>query len=381
LHILCEANQADSGEDRIRAAELLAKLQTDKLTGPRWSRFITRYLPPVFTDALRDSPQAAISMLDSKSENPELIWDDETRAKVKMIIKNELNQLYTMQQNDLSAKWNSGNINDRCAYADVIANELIIGGVFLRLFVQNPSWQVRHPKQFCTELMERILDLMPKPTAELQLVTEAFVALIVNHPTTVDQLPAQGYLPQFCQAMTSSNSDASRSAILILSRLTENTYCADSLAKLDCIGGILKSMKNQPSLVRESAHALKCLLKRSCTELAAQMISSGMVEYLLKLLADPMPGVENSSAAKAEIVDALKSVCLDLQYGEKISEMLNKSPIWAQYRDQRHDLFLPAQRTQAITGGSTGIAGYLTEGMFTPPASHFAPPPPVASDK
>ncbi|VDK30772.1 unnamed protein product, partial [Anisakis simplex] len=29
LHILCEANQADSGEDRIRAAELLAKLQTD----------------------------------------------------------------------------------------------------------------------------------------------------------------------------------------------------------------------------------------------------------------------------------------------------------------------------------------------------------------
>lgn len=61
-------------------------------------------------------------------------------------------------------------------------------------------------------------------------------------------------------------------------------------------------------------------------------------------------GVENAAAAKAEIVDALKSVCLDLQYGEKITEILNKSPIWAQYRDQRHDLFLPAQRTQAIAG-------------------------------
>lgn len=44
---------------RILAAELLAKMQADKLTGPRWSRFIVRFLPPIFTDALRDSPQTA----------------------------------------------------------------------------------------------------------------------------------------------------------------------------------------------------------------------------------------------------------------------------------------------------------------------------------
>lgn len=46
-------------ESRIASAELLAKLQCDKLSGPRWNRFITRYLPPIFADALRDSPCAA----------------------------------------------------------------------------------------------------------------------------------------------------------------------------------------------------------------------------------------------------------------------------------------------------------------------------------
>jgi DnaJ homolog subfamily C member 13 len=61
-------------------------------------------------------------------------------------------------------------------------------------------------------------------------------------------------------------------------------------------------------------------------------------------------GVENSPAAKAELVDALKSACRDPQYGQKITDELNKSSIWSQYRDQRHDLFLPASRTQAITG-------------------------------
>ncbi|EJW69800.1 hypothetical protein WUBG_19291, partial [Wuchereria bancrofti] len=51
-------------------------MQADKLTGPRWSRFIVRFLPPIFTDALRDSPQTALSMFDSTHENPELIWND-----------------------------------------------------------------------------------------------------------------------------------------------------------------------------------------------------------------------------------------------------------------------------------------------------------------
>ena len=67
---------------------------------------------------------------------------------------------------------------------------------------------------------------------------------------------------------------------------------------------------------------------------------------------------------------------MDLKVGERITAILNASPIWAQYKDQRHDLFLPTSRTQAITGGNTGIAGYLTDGQ------HIAlptqpPPPPV----
>ncbi|KAK6046858.1 hypothetical protein COOONC_15639 [Cooperia oncophora] len=54
----CAPSESDSGE-RLLAAELLTKLQSDKLTGPRWTRFITKYLPPIFADALRDSPNTA----------------------------------------------------------------------------------------------------------------------------------------------------------------------------------------------------------------------------------------------------------------------------------------------------------------------------------
>ena len=89
---------------------------------------------------------------------------------------------------------------------------------------------------------------MHRPTPELTVLTSAFVELLRHHSHIADQLPRQGYLPQFCTAMVSKNCDTSRTAILILQQLAENHYCADALSKINCIPGIMESMKNQPSL-------------------------------------------------------------------------------------------------------------------------------------
>ncbi|VDN50229.1 unnamed protein product [Dracunculus medinensis] len=333
-------------ESRIASAELLAKLQCDKLSGPRWNRFITRYLPPIFADALRDSPCAAVTMFDSNHENPELIWNDVVRETLKTAVLNSCKKLYAVQQPEYSTKWDEK--ADNTYVCDIGNAEIVVAGVFLRLFIANPSWQVRHPKQFATELMEHVLEQLKQPTSALDLVTSAFIAFLRNHPIVADQLPAQGYLPQFCSVMKSTNAVTSYPAIIIFSLLAENEYCADSFAKLNCIDGLLNSMKYQPTLIFESAHALKCLAKRNCGELAGQILSSEIINYLLDLLRGKMTGVTNPAAAKAEIVDALKALCLDLQFGEEIQAALNKSSIWSQYKDQRHDLFLPAPQVQAI---------------------------------
>lgn len=72
---------------------------------------------------------------------------------------------------------------------------MIIGGVYLRLFISNPSWNVRHPRQFATELMEKLLELMrDQKTANkefsqtLESVTKAMVLLFSHHPSTADQV-------------------------------------------------------------------------------------------------------------------------------------------------------------------------------------------------
>lgn len=53
---------------------------------------------------------------------------------------------------------------------------------------------------------------------------------------------------------------------------------------------------------------------------------------------------------KAQIVAALKAMTHNLNYGDKVSHLLNSNQVWAEFRDQKHDLFIT----------DTNVRGYLT---------------------
>jgi DnaJ family protein C protein 13 len=75
-----------------------------------------------------------------------------------------------------------------------------------------------------------------------------------------------------------------------------------------------------------------------------------MVQYLLGLLEGRLEALENPAMTKAQIVKALKAMSRSLIHGDRVAAILNKSPVWSEYKDQRHDLFI----------SSTHTAGYLT---------------------
>ena len=43
---------------------------------------VTKFLPTIFVDAMKQNPEAAVNTLDSEHENPELIWNEDTKKKV-----------------------------------------------------------------------------------------------------------------------------------------------------------------------------------------------------------------------------------------------------------------------------------------------------------
>ena len=67
--------------------------------------------------------------------------------------------------------------------------------MFLRLFVANPGWVLRRPREFLTELLDTALSLMqqapPGQPDVLEMVATATVQLLHAQPALLDALPAQ----------------------------------------------------------------------------------------------------------------------------------------------------------------------------------------------
>jgi hypothetical protein len=82
-----------------------------------------------------------------------------------------------------------------------------------------------------------------------------------------------------------------------------------------------------------------------------QAVQIELVPYLLGLLQSPSSVL--SAAHKAHLVQALKALknSQNPQLAEKVTALLEKSPGWAEYRDQKHDLFLGGPSEQNYLTG------------------------------
>jgi len=74
--------------------------------------------------------------------------------------------LYQSQRADPSAVWR---VPEDTPLMVTPPGELLVGGVYLRLFVANPGWMVRRPKEFLSELMDSCLALMSKEKRNVSL--------------------------------------------------------------------------------------------------------------------------------------------------------------------------------------------------------------------
>lgn len=82
------------------------------------------------------------------------------------------------------------------------------------------------------------------------------------------------------------------------------------------------------------------------------------------------PCMQASDAAVQRVlyVDVINLLSLEGAYSEQVRAILDASDVWAAYRGQRHDLFLPSTGT----GRTAGVAGLLRG----PEAARFALPAP-----
>ncbi|GAB6018577.1 DnaJ sub C member 13 [Chamberlinius hualienensis] len=375
IYLLDHFCNSTNGVVREKTAELLAKMISDKLFGPKLRILVNKFLPTLFTDAMLDSPETSVMMFENTFENPELIWNDETRKKVCEEVSELKNDHYRRQQSNPSTLWK---LPDGFAvvYANV-ENEIVVGGVFLRLFVANPGWVLRRPKEFLSELLNTCLDQMnrnPINIEMLDLCTNTVTKLLQAQPVLGDLIPNQGHIPQMLKAAGKGNESVAKSCILIVHQLSNNRLCVQSMAQCDCIRLMKTVMKTRKDMVGLTCETLYLIFEKEIDDFVQQALEADLIPYLLSLLEGGLECVENPASTKAQIVKALKAATRSLQYGDKVNNILEKSKIWADYKLQKHDLFISmSTSSNYLTGTAPSVAGYLTQGPTK--VMPDAPPP------
>lgn len=109
-------------------------------------------------------------------------------------------------------------------------------------------------------------------------------------------------------------------------------------------------MEARSEMVAVACETLNRLFSAGQEQLVRQALEADLVTYLLGLLDARLELIDNPAMTKAQIVKALKAMSRSLMYGDKINAILERSKVWADYKDQKHDLFI----------SNTPIAGYLT---------------------
>nr|XP_014352446.1 PREDICTED: dnaJ homolog subfamily C member 13 [Latimeria chalumnae] len=360
---------------RSQTAELFAKMTTEKLIGPKVRITLVKFLPGVFMDAMRDNPEAAVHIFEGTHENPELIWNDNSREKVSTTVREMMLEHFRQQRDNPDVNWKLPE-NFAVAYSEAYG-EVSVGGVFLRIFIAQPGWVLRKPREFLVALLEKLTEMLEKnnPNGEmLETVTTATVCLFSTQTQLADQVPPLGHLPKILQSLNHKNNAIPKSAIRVIHVLSDNELCVRAMASLDTIGPLMNGMKIRSDMIGLACEALNRMFQKEQTDLVAQALKADLVPYLLRLLEGAgLENLENPAATKAQIVKALKSMNRSLHYGEQVNEILSRSSVWSAFKDQKHDLFISDSQTAGYLTGP-GVAGYLTAGTSSTVMPSVPPP-------
>ncbi|KAF7280153.1 hypothetical protein GWI33_006329 [Rhynchophorus ferrugineus] len=376
--LLLAIYSSDDFQPQIRqsSAELLARMTLDKLVGPKVKLAVDAFLPPIFSDAMRDSPETSISMFETEHEHPELIWNQGAKDRVCAVVRKLMNEHYAAQNSNPTIAWKKPETNGLGSFA--VPNEVMVGGVYLRIFVANPAWTLRKPREFLSELLETCLDNMnrEKPNVDLlELGTNALCALLHTQPALLDTIPSMGHIPRLCRQMGSNLKQivVPKSGILILNSLSMSNICVTAIAQTDCMQPLKQAMQARKDMTSVACEALSRLFSNSQDQLVKQALDVDFIPFLLSLLEARLEIIENPAMTKAQIVKALKSMGKSLLYGDRVNAVLEKSSIWAEYKDQKHDLFIGSSNIAGYLTGVPSPAGYLTQGPSN--QVNIAPPP------
>lgn len=140
-------------KERGMAALVLSKIVREPVLGPKQFLLLQRFLPLSLARMLREEPAAAVKKIDRSSESPELIWNRSARDDLRAALAATAKEANAASSGPSSVWEPSADFRVRYSLFD---GELCVGGVYLRLYMKEPTFALHDAKQFLESLVPEI---------------------------------------------------------------------------------------------------------------------------------------------------------------------------------------------------------------------------------
>jgi len=366
-----------------------------------------RFIPEPVVLLLKSNVGAiSLEALDHVNETPELIWTLEMQGELRQAI---LDLLGPIDGGDVDGVIDQD--DDRFSYPPRLPSnyfvkyrqlmqEICVGGVYIRLYLKNPTFRLKNPVLFAEKLIDYWesafnIQVPPSPTSRsmdtassnglflngttttasralalgnedfLSLITSCLICVVKAENAVIDQLIACGFIHTICELLFRAVKANRRgvpmlSIVRMLHQFVIRIEVIDNLAssKVDMIQlftHCLHDEEEEKKICKDASIVVElmkkiflCVYSKSLGLFVINAMAANLPNFLLDniLSADPssLEHVINPSALKIHTVDLLKALLAAANETNPTSTALQLlvdcHPAYQEYKHQSHDLFI-----------------------------------------
>ena len=348
---------------------------------------------------------ASLQILDAVCEHPEMIWTAEMQGE----LRHALQDLLASSSSGASGKASSIIDEDSESFSAPpllppeyavkyrqIAGEIFVGGVYIRLYLKQPTFRLSNAVFFLEKLVEfwdsSFNIQVPLQHANskigafsvdhasdsravvlgnedfLSLLTSCMVCVVKGESSVIEHLITWGFvhtLPGLLQRALRAGRRGTPmvSVVRLLFQLTARSEVVDNLAsaKVDPIEQLTLALQEGDTVPKDATIVVELLKRvfqtpycRFMDQFVAMALRVNLPSVLLnKILGatkENLAHVANASALRIHTVDCLKAILAagDPAALAQLQALLDLHPAWREFKHQSHDLFLTVNFTALI---------------------------------
>ena len=412
-------------QSRLSAVSLLSKFLWHPTKGSDASFILRRFIPEPVVLLLRSKAgNASLQVLDDVCENPELIWTSEMQGE----LRSDLTKLLGADANNSAVFKQAPEIGaDYHVRFRQLESEIYVGGIYIRLFLKQPTYRLSNPVFFIEKLVEfwessfntQVPQNLKKTSYDedisdmkalvlgkedfLSLMTSCIVCVVKGESSVIDHLLSWGFAHLLCDNLKRAI-DGRRFGgpctciIRLLHLLAARVEAVDNLASApaDLIlqltrtldqSGVITNPGAKSILPQEAAvfvellkKIFQCIMCKSLSQLVNAAMSANLPNFLLDHVIgatkESLAEVRNPSALRIHAVDTIKAIiAADDFNAASLQALLEIHPSWSDFKDQSHDLFITDQeKTDHFLiqdSAETKFVALLTDGRTTTGISQY----------